>query len=154
MSDNTAAIEEIRELLGDRLSTGSSIREIHSRDEAYSTPSLPDAVAFPETTEEVSQIMRICTKHKCPVVPYGVGTSLEGHIVPIHGGISVDTSRMNQILEVHAEDLDAVVQPGVTREQLNEDLRATGLMFTVDPGANATLGGMAATRASGTNAVR
>jgi D-lactate dehydrogenase (cytochrome) len=154
MSDNTAAIEEIRELLGDRLSTGSSIREIHSRVEAYSTPSLPDAVAFPETTEEVSQIMRICTKHKCPVVPYGVGTSLEGHIVPIHGGISVDTSRMNQILEVHAEDLDAVVQPGVTREQLNEDLRATGLMFTVDPGANATLGGMAATRASGTNAVR
>ncbi len=154
MSDNTAAIDEIRELLGDRLSTGSSIREIHSRDEAYSTPSLPDAVAFPETTEEVSQIMRICTKHKCPVVPYGVGTSLEGHIVPIHGGISVDTSRMNQILEVHAEDLDAVVQPGVTREQLNEDLRATGLMFTVDPGANATLGGMAATRASGTNAVR
>ena len=154
MSDNTAAIEEIRELLGDRLSTGSSIREIHSRDEAYSTPSLPDAVAFPETTEEVSEIMRICTKHKCPVVPYGVGTSLEGHIVPIHGGISIDTSRMNQILEVHAEDLDAVVQPGVTREQLNEDLRATGLMFTVDPGANATLGGMAATRASGTNAVR
>ncbi len=154
MSDNTAAIDEIRELLGDRLSTGSSIREIHSRDEAYSTPSLPDAVAFPETTEEVSQIMRICTKHKCPVVPYGVGTSLEGHIVPIHGGISIDTSRMNQILEVHAEDLDAVVQPGVTREQLNEDLRATGLMFTVDPGANATLGGMAATRASGTNAVR
>ena len=154
MSDNAAAIEEIRELIGDRLSTGSSIREIHSRDEAYSTPSLPDAVAFPETTEEVSQIMRICTKHKCPVVPYGVGTSLEGHIVPIHGGISVDTSRMNQILEVHAEDLDAVVQPGVTREQLNEDLRATGLMFTVDPGANATLGGMAATRASGTNAVR
>lgn len=154
MSDNTAAIEEIRELLGDRLSTGSSIREIHSRDEAYSTPSLPDAVAFPETTKEVSQIMRICTKHKCPVVPYGVGTSLEGHIVPIHGGISIDTSRMNQILEVHAEDLDAVVQPGVTREQLNEDLRATGLMFTVDPGANATLGGMAATRASGTNAVR
>ncbi len=154
MSDNTAAIEEIRELLGDRLSTGSSIREIHSRDEAYSTPSLPDAVAFPETTEEVSQIMRICTNHKCPVVPYGVGTSLEGHIVPIHGGISIDTSRMNQILEVHAEDLDAVVQPGVTREQLNEDLRATGLMFTVDPGANATLGGMAATRASGTNAVR
>ncbi len=154
MSDNTAAIEEIRELLGDRLSTGSSIREIHSRDEAYSTPSLPDAVAFPETTEEVSQIMRICTKHKCPVVPYGVGTSLEGHIVPIHGGISVDTSRMNQILEVHAEDLDAVVLPGVTRVLLNEDMRATVLMFTVDPGANATLGGMAATRASGTNAVR
>ena len=154
MSDNSAAIEEIRAIIGDRISTGASIRELHSRDEAYSAPSLPDAVAFPETTEEVSQIMRICTRHKCPVVPYGVGTSLEGHIVPIHGGISIDTSRMNKVLEIHPEDLDAVVEPGVTRQQLNDDLRATGLMFTVDPGANATLGGMAATRASGTNAVR
>ena len=154
MSDNSAAIEEIRAIIGDRISTGASIRELHSRDEAYSAPSLPDAVAFPETTEEVSQIMRICTRHKCPVVPYGVGTSLEGHIVPIHGGISIETSRMNKVLEIHPEDLDAVVEPGVTRQQLNDDLRATGLMFTVDPGANATLGGMAATRASGTNAVR
>lgn len=153
-SNHAAAIEELRALLGDRLSTGQSVREIHSRDEAYTTPALPDGVAFPESTAEVSAIMKICSAHACPVVPFGLGTSLEGHVVPTHGGISVDTNRMNQILGVHDQDLDAVVQPGVTRGQLNEDLRATGLMFTVDPGADATMGGMAATRASGTNAVR
>ncbi len=153
--DNTAlAIAALRDLLGDRLSTGDSIREIHSRDEAYSEPALPDAVVFPDGTEEVSAIMRISSRHKVPVVPFGIGTSLEGHVIPIQGGISVDTSRMNKILEIHASDLDAVVQPGVSRTQLNEELRATGLMFTVDPGADATLGGMAATRASGTNTVR
>ncbi|MCV6584955.1 MAG: FAD-binding protein [Marinibacterium sp.] len=149
-----AAIAELSDLLGDRLSTGLSVREIHGRDEAYSPQALPDAVVFPDSTDEVSQIMRICSRHKVPVVPFGVGTSLEGHVIPIRGGISVDTSRMNRVLEIHESDLDAVVQPGVTRVQLNEDLRATGLMFTVDPGANATLGGMAATRASGTNTVR
>lgn len=149
-----SAIDELRELLGDRLSTGSSILEQHSHDEAYSQPATPDAVAFPQSTEEVSGIMKICTKHQCPVVPYGIGTSLEGHVIPIHGGISVDTSHMNQVLEIHQEDMDAVVQPGVTRTQLNDELRATGLMFTVDPGADATMGGMAATRASGTNTVR
>lgn len=147
-------LDALRDLLGDRLSTGQSILDLHSRDEAYSAPAPPDAVAFPETTEEVSQIMKICAAHKCPVVPFGVGTSLEGHVIPIHGGISVDTSRMNNVVEIHDEDLTAIVQPGVTRTQLNEDLRATGLMFTVDPGADATMGGMAATRASGTNAVR
>jgi D-lactate dehydrogenase (cytochrome) len=115
---------------------------------------LPDAVAFPETTQEVSQILRVCSQHGCPVVPYGVGSSLEGHIVPVQGGITVDTSRMNKVLQVNESDLDAVVEPGVTRVQLNEELRATGLMFTVDPGADASLGGMAATRASGTNTVR
>lgn len=149
-----AAVAELKTLLGDRLSTGASILELHSRDEAYSTPALPDAVAFPESTQEVSQIMKICTAHKCPVVPYGIGTSLEGHIIPVQGGVSVDTSRMNKVLDIHQSDLDAVVEPGVTRTQLNDALRATGLMFTVDPGADATLGGMAATRASGTNTVR
>lgn len=148
------ALSELQDLLGDRLSTGQSVREIHGRDEAYSEPALPDAVAFPESTDEVSTIMKICSAHKVPVVPFGIGTSLEGHVIPIHGGISVDTSRMNKVLEIHESDLDAVVQPGVTRTQLNDDLRATGLMFTVDPGADATLGGMASTRASGTNTVR
>ena len=148
------ALSELQDLLGDRLSTGQSVREIHGRDEAYSEPALPDAVAFPENTGEVSAIMKICSAHKVPVVPFGIGTSLEGHVIPIHGGISVDTSRMNKVLEIHESDLDAVVQPGVTRTQLNDDLRATGLMFTVDPGADATLGGMASTRASGTNSVR
>ncbi len=154
-TDTTAqAISDLKDLLGERLSTGESILEMHGRDEAYSEPALPDAVAFPETTEEVSAIMKICSRHAVPVVPFGIGTSLEGHVIPIHGGISVDTSRMNRILEIHESDLDAVVQPGVSRTQLNDELRATGLMFTVDPGADATLGGMAATRASGTNTVR
>lgn len=153
--DNIAlAISALKTLIGDRLSTGESIREIHGRDEAYSTPALPDAVAFPESTEEVSKIMKICSQFQVPVVPFGIGTSLEGHVIPIHGGISVDTSRLNKVLEIHESDLDAVVQPGVSRTQLNDELRATGLMFTVDPGADATLGGMAATRASGTNTVR
>lgn len=155
MSDNIRlAIDKLSTLLGDRLSTGSSVLALHGRDEAYSTPALPDAVVFPENTAEVSDIMRICAAHGCPVIPFGIGTSLEGHIIPRHGGVSIDTSRMNRIVQIHDSDWDAVVQPGVTRVQLNEELRTTGLMFTVDPGANATLGGMAATRASGTNTVR
>ena len=154
MANHEAAVAELKALLGERLSTGQSVRETHSHDEAYTTPVLPDAVAFPESTQEVSDIVKICARHKCPVVPYGVGTSLEGHVVPIKGGISLNMSRMNRILEVHTEDLDAVVQPGVTRTELNSALRDTGLMFTVDPGADATMGGMAATRASGTNTVR
>jgi D-lactate dehydrogenase (cytochrome) len=154
-NDNiNAAIQALQTLLGDRLSTGSSVRDLHSRDEAYTKPALPDAVAFPENTGEVSAILKICSRHTVPVIPFGIGTSLEGQIVPIHGGISIDTSRMNKILAVHESDFDAVVEPGVRRKQLNEELRATGLMFTVDPGADATIGGMAATRASGTNTVR
>ncbi|WP_439119819.1 FAD-binding oxidoreductase [Marivita sp.] len=149
-----ATIAALRDVLGERLSTGPSILDQHSHDEAYTRPVLPDAVVFPETTEEVSQILKTCSQHGCPVIPYGIGSSLEGHIVPIHGGITVDTSRMNKVLQVNESDLDAVVEPGVTRVQLNEELRATGLMFTVDPGADASLGGMAATRASGTNTVR
>jgi D-lactate dehydrogenase (cytochrome) len=151
---NTAAIAALSALLGDRLSTGVSVRDLHAADEAHMPPVRPDAVAFPETTEEVSRIMAICSEHGCPVVPWGVGSSLEGHVIPIKGGVTIDLSRMNRVLQVNEADLDVVVQPGVTRQQLNEDLRATGLMFPVDPGANATLGGMAATRASGTNAVR
>ena len=127
------ALSDLRDLLGDRLSTGQSVRETHGRDEAYSTPALPDAVAFPESTDEVSVIMKICSAHKVPVVPFGIGTSLEGHVIPIRGGISVNTSQINKVLEIHESDLDAVVQPGVTRTQLNDKLRATGLMFTVDP---------------------
>ncbi|MFP7570149.1 FAD-binding oxidoreductase [Marivita sp. S2033] len=149
-----ATLTALRALLGDRLSTGPSVLDQHSHDEAHTAPARPDAVAFPDTAEEVSQILKICSDHKCPVIPYGIGSSLEGHIVPVHGGITVDTSRMNKVLDIHESDLDAVVEPGVTRTQLNDALRATGLMFTVDPGADATLGGMAATRASGTNTVR
>ena len=149
-----ATIDRVRSLLGERLSTGSSVCEIHARDEAYTAPVLPDAVAFPESADEVAAIARICAETGCPIVPYGIGTSLEGHIVPVNGGISVDFSRMNRVLEIDERNLLATVEPGVTRKQLNEELRATGLMFTVDPGADATIGGMTATRASGTNAVR
>ncbi|MGC6452716.1 MAG: FAD-binding oxidoreductase [Candidatus Puniceispirillaceae bacterium] len=148
------AIAALRTLLADRLSTGDSVRQLHARDEAYTPPALPDAVAFPESTEEVAGIARICAAHGCPIVPYGIGTSLEGHVVPVKGGVTVDLSRMNRIVEIDDRNLVAVVEPGVTRKQLNEELRATGLMFTVDPGADATIGGMASTRASGTNAVR
>ena len=147
-------IATLQTLLGDRLSTGEAVRAAHSRDEAYSAPALPDAVAYPADVEEVSAIMKACSAAGCPVVPFGIGTSLEGHVVPLHGGVSVDLSRMDRIIEIDERNLLAVVEPGVTRTQLNEALRATGLMFTVDPGADATIGGMASTRASGTNAVR
>jgi D-lactate dehydrogenase (cytochrome) len=152
--DVKSTVSALRELLGERLSTGASVLELHGRDEAYTPCALPDAVAFPESAREVSEIVKICAANQCPMIPFGVGTSLEGHVIPIHGGISIDTSRMKRVLEVHEQDLDAIVQPGVTRTQLNDELRATGLMFTVDPGADATMGGMAATRASGTNTVR
>lgn len=153
-SGREAALDALRDLLGERLSTGPSILDEHGRDEAHTPHQRPDAVAFPESTEEVSQIMKICSHYRCPVIPYGTGTSLEGQIVPTVGGICLDMIRMNRVLQVNEKDLDAIVQPGVTRKQLNEDLRATGLMFTVDPGADASMGGMASTRASGTNTVR
>lgn len=148
------AVARIRDLIGDRLSTGESVRDIHAQNEAYFAPVKPDAVAFPRSTEEVSAIVKICNEELCPIIAWGTGTSLEGHALAFNGGVTLDMMEMNRVLEVHQEDMDAVVQPGVTREQLNEELRATGLFFPVDPGANASLGGMASTRASGTTAVR
>lgn len=154
MSLHSHTVQALKDALGDKVSTGTSVRDLHARDEAHHPPARPEAVVFPESTDDVVNIVRLCAADQCPLIPFGVGTSLEGHVIPVHGGITVDTSRMNAVLSVHNEDMDAVVQPGVTRKQLNEELKTTGLMFTVDPGANATLGGMAATRASGTNAVR
>ncbi len=149
-----AALVALGALLGARLTTAAAIREAHGRDESWHAVAMPDAVAFAETTEEVAAIMRICAAHGLPVIPFGAGTSLEGHVSAVHGGLSLDLSRMDRIIEVNAEDLDVRVEAGVTRKALNEYLRDTGLFFPIDPGANATLGGMAATRASGTNAVR
>jgi D-lactate dehydrogenase (cytochrome) len=151
--DHTAAAE-LKALLGERLSTSAAVREHHGKDESYFPYALPDAVAFVETTEEVRDVVNICRRHRVPMIPYGVGTSLEGHVLAPNGGVSIDLSRMNNVLTVHEEDLDAVVQAGVTRKQLNEHIKHTGLFFPIDPGADATIGGMAATRASGTNAVR
>jgi len=148
------ALAEISGLLGQRLSTGRSVLDQHGRNEAHYAPAPPDAVAYPETPEEIAAILRACAADGTPVTAYGTGTSLEGQHLPVKGGISLDLSRMDKVLAVHAEDLNAVVQPGVTRKRLNEELRATGLFFPVDPGADASLGGMAATRASGTTAVR
>jgi D-lactate dehydrogenase (cytochrome) len=147
-------LAELKALLGDRVSTSGAVREHHGKDESYFPYALPDVVVFVESTEEVRDVVNICRRHRVPMIPFGVGTSLEGHILAVEGGVSVDLSRMNQVLQVHEADLDAVVQAGVTRKQLNEYIKHTGLFFPVDPGADATLGGMAATRASGTNAVR
>lgn len=149
-----AAIAAIQPLLGQRLSLSKSDLAQHGRSESYFALTPPDAVAYPETTAEVSEIVAICARHEVPVVAWGTGTSLEGHSLAIKGGVVVDFSRMNRVLEIRPEDMDVTVQPGVTREALNEELRATGLFFPVDPGANAALGGMAATRASGTTTVR
>ena len=144
----------LKQQFGERLQTGASVREQHGHTTTWIENQPPDAVIFAASTEEVSEIVKACATHKVPIIAFGTGTSLEGHVNAAAGGISIDVSQMNEIIAVHAEDLDCVVQPGVTRKQLNEYLRDQGLFFPIDPGADASLGGMAATRASGTNAVR
>jgi D-lactate dehydrogenase (cytochrome) len=146
--------KELEALLGDRIKLGEAIRAQHAGEEGHHKGDIPDCVVFPRSTEEVSQILALCNGHKVPVIPHGAGTSLEGHLSAPFGGVSVDMSEMNRILDVSAEDLLCTVEAGVTREDLNLHLRDQGLFFPIDPGANATLGGMASTRASGTNAVR
>jgi D-lactate dehydrogenase (cytochrome) len=139
---------------GERAVTSHAVREHHSHGEGLADAALPDVVVFPHSNEEVASIVRLCALARVPVIAFGVGTSLEGHVAALFGGVCLDLTQMNRVLEVNVEDLDCRVQAGVTREQLNAELKGTGLFFPIDPGANATLGGMAATRASGTNAVR
>lgn len=148
------ALDALSDLLGERLSRSKPDLEAHGRSESHFGLTPPDAVAWPETTAEVQQIVRICARHGVPVVGWGAGTSLEGHALAVRGGVAVDFARMNRVLDVRPEDMDVTVQPGLTRRALEEELRATGLFFPVDPGADASLGGMAATRASGTTTVR
>ena len=148
------AIDKLKALLGDRLNQSISDRNLHGQSESHFATTPPDAVAYPTSTDEVRAIVEICHQHSCPIIGWGTGTSLEGHTLAVRGGVTVDFSRMTAVLEVSPQDMTVRIQPGVTREALNEELRATGLFFPVDPGANASLGGMAATRASGTTAVR
>lgn len=148
------ALKELNELLGDRLSAGRAVRDHHAGDESWHEKRPPDAVCFVNSADEVSGVVKICNRHRIPLIPFGTGTGLEGGTVAHQGGVCVDLSYMNSIIKVNAEDLDCVVQPGVTRKQLDRYLHDSGLFFPIDPGADASLGGMAATRASGTNAVR
>ena len=147
-------VQKIQDEFGQQFSSSKSILEQHTHTMTIHESELPDGVVFAESKEDVQKVVEICNKFKCPVIPFGVGSSFEGHLNAPYGGISIDMNNMNKILTVHQEDLLVVVQPGVTREQLNTHLRDTGLFFPIDPGANASLGGMTATRASGTNAVR
>jgi D-lactate dehydrogenase (cytochrome) len=144
----------LRDDYGDRAVTAQAIREQHSHGEGLADAALPDIVVFPHTNDEVAAIVRLCHAARIPIIAFGVGTSLEGHVAALYGGVCLDFSQMNRVLEVNDADLDCRVQAGVTREQLNAELKGTGLFFPIDPGANATIGGMASTRASGTNAVR
>jgi D-lactate dehydrogenase (cytochrome) len=149
-----AAVTDLVAQLGNRVVTSTAVREQHANTTTWIDNQPPDAVVFPQSAPDVQTIVRICARHRVPVIPFGTGTSLEGHINAPYGGVSIDVRDMNRVLAVHAEDLDVVVEPGITRKQLNEYLRDQGLFFPIDPGADASLGGMAATRASGTNAVR
>ncbi len=150
-----ALLEALAARFGAQFSAALAVRTQHGRDEsAFTTVPPPAAVVFAESTQDVQDAVRLCAQFKAPVIPYGVGSSLEGHLLAVQGGISLDVSRMNRVLATNAEDLTVTVQPGVTRKQLNDEIKSTGLFFPIDPGADASLGGMAATRASGTNAVR
>ncbi len=150
-----AFLAELRARFGAQCSTALAVRDHHGRDESvYVDMPAPAAVVFAESTQDVQDAVKLCARYQVPVIPFGIGSSLEGHLLAVQGGISLDLSRMNQVLSIDAEDLTVTVQPGVTRKQVNEALKSTGLFFPIDPGADATLGGMCATRASGTNAVR
>ncbi len=149
-----AMIAELKLAFGERFSMANAVRDHHGKDESPYPSMLPDAVIFAESTQEVVHVVQLCNTYKIPLIPYGAGSSLEGHILAIEGGITIDMTGMNKIISLNAEDLTVSVQPGLTRKQLNEQIRDTGLFFPIDPGADASLGGMAATRASGTNAVR
>lgn len=153
-----AAVERVKSALaarfGNKLSTAEAVRRQHANSTTWLPVEAPDAVVYAASTEDVQAIVGICAEHKVPMIPFGTGTSLEGHVNAPLGGVSIDLSEMNRVLKVHTEDLDCVIEPGVTRKRLNEHLRDQGLFFPIDPGADASLGGMAATRASGTNAVR
>jgi len=149
-----AVVQALRARFGARFSQSDAQRLQHGKSETHHAPHLPDGVVMAHTTDEVAEVVRLCAQHRMPVIPFGAGTSVEGNFTPIHGGITLDLSEMNQVLEVNAEDFDCTVQAGVRRQQLNEHLRDKGLFFPIDPGADATIGGMASTRASGTNAVR
>jgi D-lactate dehydrogenase (cytochrome) len=149
-----ALTRQLRDDFGERAVTSDAVREQHSHGEGLADAGMPDIVVFPHSNDEVAAIVRVCNAARIPIIAFGVGTSLEGHVAALYGGVCVDLSQMNRVLEVNDADLDCRVQAGVTREQLNAELKGTGLFFPIDPGANATLGGMASTRASGTNAVR
>ena len=148
------AIGELKQLLGARATDADTVREHHSHGESYHTPAAPDVVCFPQSVGEVVEIVGISARYDLPIVPFGAGTSLEGHVQALRGGITIDVRDLSRVVQISVEDLDATVEAGVTRLQLTKALRNTGLMFPVDPGADATIGGMAATRASGTTAVR
>ncbi len=154
MSFDPAALDELRSLLGERVTTAAALRERHGKDESYHPGHPPDAVIFPSSTDETARAAAICARHRIPIIPFGAGTCLEGNIAALEGGVCFDLSAMKRVLELNAEDMDARVEAGVTRSELAAQLKDTGLFFPVDPGADATLGGMAATRASGTTTVR
>jgi D-lactate dehydrogenase (cytochrome) len=149
-----AVVAALAARFGNRLVTSRAVREQHGNTITWIENQPPDAVVYPQSTAEVQEVVRICARHRVPVIPYGTGTSLEGHVNAPLGGVSIDFRDMNQVLAVHAEDLDCVIEPGITRKALNDYLRDAGVFFPIDPGADASLGGMAATRCSGTNAVR
>jgi len=149
-----ALLARLRDLLGDRVSTGAAVREHHSRGESHHHAVVPDAVVFPSSTEDVRAVVAACAAQRVPMTAFGAGSSLEGHVIPLRGGVSVDLTRMTRVLRLSVEDLDVTVEAGVTRKQLERHLQSTGLFFPLDPGADATIGGMASTRASGTTAVR